>query len=76
MRAGAGKTTLMRAIVNGQVEGFPPASQLKTVYVEHDIDAEQADLTPSEFIFQDPVFKGIPLPTVREWLGVVVRVGE
>jgi elongation factor 3 len=27
----------MRAIANGQVENFPPADQLKTVYVEHDI---------------------------------------
>jgi elongation factor 3 len=27
----------MRAIANGQLEGFPPASELRTVYVEHDI---------------------------------------
>jgi hypothetical protein len=29
----------MRAIANGKVDGFPPADQLRTVYVEHDIDA-------------------------------------
>lgn len=57
---GSGKTTLMRAIVNGQVEGFPPPTELKTVYVEHDIDGSVADLVPAEFIFNDPVFKGIP----------------
>ncbi len=57
---GSGKTTLMRAIVNGQVEGFPPPTELKTVYVEHDIDGSVAELTPAEFIFQDPIFKGIP----------------
>ena len=34
---GCGKSTLMKAIANGQVENFPPPSQLKTVYVEHDI---------------------------------------
>ncbi|KAJ9513668.1 hypothetical protein QJQ45_015420 [Haematococcus lacustris] len=53
---GAGKTTLMRAIVNGQVEGFPPPTELKTVYVEHDIDGSVAELTPVEFISQDPTF--------------------
>ena len=36
---GSGKSTLMRAIANGQLDGFPPKSELRTVYVEHDIDA-------------------------------------
>lgn len=40
---GAGKSTLMRAIANGQVEGFPSPDLLKTVYVEHDIDGTHAD---------------------------------
>lgn len=40
---GAGKSTLMRAIANGQVEGFPSQDELKTVYVEHDIDGTHAD---------------------------------
>jgi hypothetical protein len=34
---GVGKSTLMRAISRGQLEGFPPPDKLKTVYVEHDI---------------------------------------
>jgi elongation factor 3 len=34
---GVGKSTLMKAIARGQLDGFPPADQLKTVYVEHDI---------------------------------------
>lgn len=34
---GVGKSTLMRAISRGQLEGFPPPEKLKTVYVEHDI---------------------------------------
>jgi elongation factor 3 len=34
---GAGKSTLMKAISRGQLDGFPPADQLKTLYVEHDI---------------------------------------
>ncbi|KAI8138495.1 armadillo-type protein [Fennellomyces sp. T-0311] len=47
---GCGKSTLMRAIANEQVEGFPPKSELKTVYVEHDIDGSQADTPLVEFI--------------------------
>jgi len=30
---GAGKSTLMRAIANGQLDGFPPKDVLRTVYV-------------------------------------------
>ena len=32
-----GKTTLMRAIVREQVDGFPKRDQLKTIFVEHEI---------------------------------------
>lgn len=32
-----GKTTLMRAIANEQVEGFPKRNELKTIFVEHEI---------------------------------------
>lgn len=50
-----GKSTLMRAISNGQLEGFPPPDQLRTVYVEHDIQSDLADLTVIEYIFSDPL---------------------
>jgi elongation factor 3 len=42
---GSGKTTLMRAINNEQVEGFPKQSEVKTVYVEHDLDAADTEYT-------------------------------
>ena len=32
-----GKTTLMRAIANEQIEGFPKKDELKTIFVEHEI---------------------------------------
>jgi hypothetical protein len=48
-----------------QVEGFPPKDQLKTVYVEHDIDHECAELWPVEFIYRDPTFTGMPKEEVR-----------
>jgi len=42
---GSGKSTLMRAINNEQVEGFPKQSEVKTVFVEHDLDAADTELT-------------------------------
>ena len=42
---GSGKSTLMRAINNEQVEGFPKKSEVKTVFVEHDLDSEDTEMT-------------------------------
>lgn len=50
---GAGKSTLMRAIANGQLEGFPSADELRTVYVEHNLQASEAELSVLEFILAD-----------------------
>ncbi|KAI9002518.1 armadillo-type protein [Hyaloraphidium curvatum] len=50
---GTGKSTLMRAIANEQVEGFPPKEVLRTVYVEHDIDGSLADIPVLEFVMLD-----------------------
>ncbi|CAH6723829.1 elongation factor 3A [[Candida] jaroonii] len=50
---GAGKSTLMRAIANGQVEGFPTPEECKTVYVEHDIDGTEAETSVVDFVIQD-----------------------
>ena len=47
---GCGKSTLMRAIVNDQVDGFPSSDVLKRIYVEHDIDGSVADTPVREFI--------------------------
>jgi len=46
---GVGKSTLLRAIANGQVDGFPPPSELKTVYVEHDIDGDLSDCSVLDY---------------------------
>ncbi|ODV86179.1 hypothetical protein CANARDRAFT_27442 [[Candida] arabinofermentans NRRL YB-2248] len=50
---GAGKSTLMRAIANGQVEGFPTQDECRTVYVEHDIDGSDADTSVVDFVYGD-----------------------
>ncbi|KAA8917209.1 hypothetical protein TRICI_000660 [Trichomonascus ciferrii] len=47
---GAGKSTLMRAIAEGQVEGFPTQEECKTVYVEHDIDGTHADTNVCDYV--------------------------
>ena len=49
-----GKSTLMRSIANGQLEGFPPPSELKTVYVEHDIQGASEHTPVLDFVFMDP----------------------
>ncbi|KAK9245061.1 armadillo-type protein [Lipomyces tetrasporus] len=51
---GSGKSTLMRAIANGQVEGFPTQEECKTVYVEHDIDGTHAETSVVDFVATDP----------------------
>ncbi|KAJ7221571.1 P-loop containing nucleoside triphosphate hydrolase protein [Mycena pura] len=50
---GTGKSTLMRAICNGQVEGFPSPDEVRTFYVEHDIDGSEEDTSVLEFILTD-----------------------
>ena len=50
---GCGKSTLMRAIANGQVENFPDPDVVRTVYVEHDIQADQTEYSVVEFVMVD-----------------------
>jgi len=44
----SGKTTLMRAIADQQVEGFPPADELRTMFVETDVQGEVAPDDPND----------------------------
>lgn len=57
-RNGTGKSTLMRAITNGQVEGFPSPDEVRTFYVEHDIDGSEADTSVLDFILADTRIQG------------------
>ncbi|PFH53601.1 hypothetical protein AMATHDRAFT_137246 [Amanita thiersii Skay4041] len=50
---GTGKSTLMRAISNGQVEGFPSPDEVRTFYVEHDIDGSEEETSVLQFILDD-----------------------
>merc|ERR1719238_1833773 len=44
-----GKTTLMRAIANEQLEGFPKRDELKSVFVEHEIEEEEVGVQDDGF---------------------------
>lgn len=50
-----GKSTLLKAINNEQVEGFPPKSELVTAFVEHGVGETEPECewTPLEYIFAD-----------------------
>ncbi|QLG71401.1 hypothetical protein HG535_0B04430 [Zygotorulaspora mrakii] len=52
---GAGKSTLMRAVANGQVDGFPTQEECRTVYVEHDIDGTHAETSVLDYVFSGDV---------------------
>merc|ERR1712157_383796 len=69
----SGKTTLMRSIANNQVEGFPDVSQVKTVFVEADIQGEQSHLSCVEYVAIDESIKamGIEKSKIREVIGTV-----
>lgn len=60
---GVGKSTLLRAIANHQLDGFPPADVLRTIYVEHDIDASEADTPVGVFIGSEKEATALQSPT-------------
>lgn len=57
-----GKTTLMRSIANGQVEGFPPPDEVRTVFVEADILGELSHLNVVDYVFADEAIKNCNIP--------------
>jgi len=69
----SGKTTLMRSIANNQVEGFPDSSDVRTVFVEADIQGEQSHLSCIEYIVIDPKIQalGCTKEQVRDMLATV-----
>jgi len=69
-RNGSGKSTLMRAIHNGQVEGFPSPDEVRTFYVEHDIDGSEAEIPIAEWILTDKRIQADE-KEVRETLALV-----
>ncbi|KAI6782759.1 mRNA-nucleus export ATPase (Elf1) [Emericellopsis cladophorae] len=69
---GSGKSTLMRAINNEQVEGFPKQSEVKTVFVEHDLDSADTEMTTIDWTMKK--LEEAEVTTSRE--EVEKRLGE
>jgi elongation factor 3 len=69
-----GKTTLMRAIANNQVEGFPDTGQVRTVFVEADIQGEQSHLSCVDYVLHDPKIEALGI-TTEEVRNVLATVG-
>jgi len=70
----SGKTTLMRSIANNQVEGFPDTNEVRTVFVEADIQGEQSHLTCVDYILYDDKIKALAI-TRDEVIAVMNTVG-
>jgi elongation factor 3 len=68
----SGKTTLMRSIANGSVEGFPDPATVRTVFVEADILGELSHLSCVDYIMSDPRLAGC---SKDEVLAVMATVG-
>lgn len=69
----SGKTTLMRAISKNQVEGFPDVNDVRTVFVEADIQGEQSHLSCVEYVFADESIQAMNISKeeVRKTLATV-----
>merc|ERR1719326_1600766 len=63
----------MRSIANNSVEGFPDSNDVRTVFVEADIQGEQSHLSCVEYIFIDEKIQAMNIPKedVREVLATV-----
>jgi len=69
-----GKTTLMRAIAEGSVDGFPDKDEVRTVFVEADIQGELSHLNCVNYILEWPAIKDIGA-TEKQVRDVLVNVG-
>merc|ERR1712176_1517858 len=74
----SGKTTLMRAIANNQVEGFPDVTQVRTVFVEADIQGEQSHLSCVDYVAVDEKIQAMNIDKdeIREVLATVGFVDD
>merc|ERR1719223_1965366 len=70
----SGKTTLMRSISNNQVEGFPDTNEVRTVFVEADIQGEQSHLSCIEYVFVDEKIKALGC-TKEQVVEILAKVG-
>jgi len=53
----SGKTSLLQALADYKIEGFPTADECRTVFVATDIKTELADFSVLDYMFNDPLLK-------------------
>jgi len=68
----SGKTTLMRALANHQVDGFP--TNVRTVFVEADIQGELSHLNNVDYVFQDARIQALNIER-QEVSDILLSVG-
>jgi len=66
----SGKTSLMRAIANQQVEGFPPPTELRTMFVETDVQGDLSEMSVIDYVVHHEGLKayGITYDMAKEKL--------
>jgi elongation factor 3 len=55
----AGKSTFLKSMSNGSLEGFPDPSEVKTVFVQADVLGELSHLSCIDYVMADPQLKNM-----------------
>jgi elongation factor 3 len=53
----SGKTSLLQALADYKIDGFPTADECRTVFVATDIKTELADLSVIDYMYNDPLLQ-------------------
>ena len=64
----AGKTSLLRAIANGQLDNFPPPDVLKTVFVDTDVQGFSSKEQVDQYCLRTVGEEGVDLEKVKQML--------
>ena len=63
-----GKTTLLKAISKDQVDGFPPSDEVRTIFMETDIQVDDADFSVLEFVRKDERLADVDIEEMKKVL--------
>jgi elongation factor 3 len=69
-----GKTSLMRAIANNQIEGFPDPTQVRTIFVETDVQGDLSELSVLDYLFNHPMLANCGV-TKEKMADTLISVG-
>jgi len=72
----SGKTSLMRAIANQQVDGFPPPSELRTMFVETDVEARDCGDGTERLLTELPVLEFVTKHAGLQQYGVTPEMAK